>query len=97
MALAKTDVLNATCKYGVLENAGTEASDRQALTWTDSSGDSAVSGTLHFEGTADASVDAVGFYSAATGGTYYGNATLTGDDSLNAEGKYDVTDLKVTA
>lgn len=98
MAFKKTDALNATAKYATLENGGTELGvSRQAITWSDDSGDSVVSGTTSFTGgTANAAVDAVGFYSAATGGTYYGNAALSGDTTLNAEGKYDVTSLKVT-
>lgn len=97
MALDKTAVLNGTAKYGALEKSGSQVSSaRVALTWTTSGSDNVVSGTLAFTGTASAAVDAVGLYSAATGGTYFGNAPLTGDQALNAEGKYSVTNLKIT-
>lgn len=97
MAFDKTAALNATAKYAALMDGSTEvSSSRQALTWTDSGSDSVVSGTLSFTGSASASVDSVGFYSAATGGTSYGSAALSGDTSLNAEGKYDVTSLTIT-
>lgn len=97
MALDKIAVLNNTCKYAALESAGAEVSTgRVAITWADSAGDAVVSGTESFTGTAGQAVDAVGFYSAATAGTYYGNAPLTGDTALNAEGKYDVTGLTIT-
>ena len=99
MALDKLAVLNATCKYAVLEDGGAEVStNRVAITWTDDgSGGATVSGTESFTGTADAAVDAVGFYSAATAGTYYGNAPLSGDLAFNAEGNYDVTGLTISA
>lgn len=97
MALDKTGVLNATCKYGALESSGVEQdSARVALTWTTSGSDSVVSGTEAFTGTANQPVDAVGFYDAATGGNYYGNAPLTGDTAYNSDGKYNVTALSVT-
>jgi hypothetical protein len=97
MALDRTAVLNATCKYAALENAGTVVSSaRVAITWTDSGGNSVVSGTESFTGTANAAVDSVGFYSASTAGTKYGTAPITGDTALNAEGKYDITGLTIT-
>lgn len=101
MALNKNAVLAATCKYGVLEHTGAAVStNRVALTWTVSGANSIVNGTEAFTGTAGAAVDAVGFYDAATGGNYYGNAPLTSSDgsalTFNNDGNYNVVGLTVT-
>jgi hypothetical protein len=101
MALNKTAVLAATCKYGVLEHTGSQVStNRIALTWSTSGANTIVSGTETFTGTAAAPVDAVGFYDAATGGNYYGNAALSSSDgsalTFNNDGNYNVVGLTVT-
>jgi hypothetical protein len=36
------------------------------------------------------------FYSASTGGTFYGYDALTGDQAFNAAGEYSITALTVT-
>lgn len=36
------------------------------------------------------------FFSASTGGTFYGYDALTGDQAFNAAGEYDITALTVT-
>lgn len=101
MALDKIGVLNATCKYAVLEESGsTVSSGRVAITWTLSGSDAVCNATEAFTGTAGAAVDAVGFYDAASAGNYYGNAPLSSADStplsFNTDGKYNVVGLTVT-
>lgn len=103
MALDKTAILNATCTHVALENAGAEVStSRVAVIWTDSGGNSVVSGTTSFTGPADAAVDTVGFYDDATAGTKYGTGDLTyaaptnENDAFNAEGEYNITSLTIT-
>ena len=41
-------------------------------------------------------IAAVGFWSAASAGTYYGHQALTGDATANAAGEYTVVSLAVT-
>jgi hypothetical protein len=38
----------------------------------------------------------VGFWSALTGGTFYGYQALTGDQTFNAAGQYTITSLAIT-
>lgn len=38
----------------------------------------------------------VGFWSAASGGTFYGYQQLTGDQTFNAAGQYTITSLAIT-
>ena len=42
---------------------------------------------------ANSPVAEVSYWSAATGGTYYGGAALTGDTTANASGEYTVTSV----
>lgn len=74
-------------------------SARQAATWaavTAGTGDFALSGTVAFTGgAANGPVTHVCFWSAATGGTYYGSQALTGDTTFNSAGEYTITALTV--
>lgn len=72
------------------------AAARQAVAWgSPSAGSVAISGTEAFTGgAASGAVAAVGLWSAATSGTYYGHVTITsGDTTFNAAGEYTVDSL----
>jgi hypothetical protein len=64
---------------------------RQPVTWTVSNG-----GDLHAEdisftgGEPGGPATHVGYWSAATGGTFYGSQPLVGDSTFNAAGEYDI-------
>lgn len=47
-------------------------------------------------GAASGPVTHVGFWSAITGGTFYGSSPLTGDLTFNAAGEYNITTLTVS-
>lgn len=67
---------------------------RQAVTWGAATGDGdfTSSGTLAFTGvSASGAATHISFWSASTSGTYYGFYTLTGDQTANAAGEYNVT------
>lgn len=49
-----------------------------------------------FTGTPGAGATHALFYSASTGGTFYGYDALTGDTTFNAAGEYDLTALTIT-
>ena len=68
---------------------------RQAAGWaTAANGDIAIGSTLSFTGgAASGPATHVGFWSALTGGTFYGWQALTGDQAFNAAGEYNVTAL----
>jgi hypothetical protein len=79
--------------------ADTESSaGRQAITWvTAANGDMVISADLNFTGGASSgAATRIGFYSASTGGTYYGEQVLTGDATFNAAGEYTVTGVTIT-
>jgi hypothetical protein len=52
---------------------------------------------LEFTGTPDADATHVLLFSAATAGTFYGAAALTGDTAFNADGAFTITELSITA
>lgn len=48
--------------------------------------------TINFTGlTANQTIHSVGYWSASTGGTFYGSTVLSGDLAANAAGEYTVT------
>jgi hypothetical protein len=47
--------------------------------------------------TANQSVTHVSYWSASSGGTYYGNSALTGDATANSAGEYTVTSVVETS
>lgn len=49
-----------------------------------------------FSGTAAAAATHALFYSALTGGTFYGYDALSGDQAFNAAGAYNLTSLTIT-
>lgn len=64
---------------------------RQPVTWGSVSGGSAsMSGTLDFDGPASGTVTHLGLWDAPSGGTFLDSEPLTGDQSFNAAGEYQV-------
>lgn len=77
---------------------GNQASSaRVAPTWgTVAAGDFSLSAPANFTGGAPGGpVTHVCFWSASTGGTYYGSQPVTGDATFNSVGEYTVTALTV--
>ena len=71
---------------------------RQAITWDPATGGiAALNGVLAFSGPAGGAATHLGIWSLASGGTYYGSAALTGDQTFNAAGEYNVTAANITA
>lgn len=73
-------------------------SGRQAITWvTAANGDMVATVDLNFTGgAASGPVHSIGYWSASTGGTFYGDQVLTGDATFNAAGEYTVTGITIT-
>lgn len=46
---------------------------------------------------ANQAVHSVGYFSASTGGTFYGSTVLTGDTTANSAGEYTVTSVTETS
>jgi len=74
------------------------SSARQAITWiTAANGDMVATADLNFTGgAASGAATHIGFWSAATTGTFYGWQVLTGDQTFNAAGEYTVTGITIT-
>ena len=74
------------------------ACDREAVTCTSASGVVTIPETDFTGGTANGAVKAVGYWSAATGGTFYGYNLIPSDDdqSFNASGAYTVNESTIT-
>ena len=74
-------------------NAATSA--RVAAGWgAVANGDFAISAAVNFTGgTASGAATHVGFWSASSGGTFYGSQALTGDQTFNSAGEYTITTL----
>lgn len=71
-------------------------SARLAAGWgAASTGDLTLSNKAFTGGAANGAVTHVCFWSAATGGTYYGSQALTGDTTFNSAGEYTITTLTV--
>ncbi|HLU96897.1 MAG TPA: hypothetical protein VKZ89_08680 [Thermobifida alba] len=71
---------------------------RQEITWNPATGAVATAdGTLSFSGPANEDATHLGFWSAAESGTFRGAVALTGDQTFNSEGEYNVTSVTVTA
>lgn len=71
---------------------------RQAITWEAAAGgDMAFVDDLDFTGGASGGAAThIGFWSASSGGTFYGWLALTGDQTFNAAGEYTVTAGTIT-
>jgi hypothetical protein len=72
---------------------------RLAASWSAASnGAVTAAANLAFTGGAsNGAVTHVGYWSAATGGTFYGSQALTGDATFNSAGQYTLTSLTETA
>lgn len=72
-------------------------SARQAITWvTAANGDMVATVDLSFTGGAsNGAATHIGFWSASSGGTFYGWQLLTGDQTFNAAGEYTVTGISI--
>lgn len=72
-------------------------SARQTITWvTAANGDMVATVDIPFTGGAGSGpATHVGFWSAGSGGTFYGWLPLTGDQTFNAAGEYTVTDISI--
>lgn len=70
---------------------------RQAITWvTAANGDMVATVDLAFTGGASGGAAThAGFWSASSGGTWYGFYPLTGDQTFNAAGEYTVTGVSI--
>ena len=73
-------------------------SARQSITWeTAANGDMVATVDIPFTGGASGGpATHVGFWSAATAGTFYGWLALSGDTTFNAAGEYTVTGITIT-
>ena len=74
------------------------AAARQAITWvTAANGDMIATADMAFTGgTASGAATHIGYWSALTGGTFYGWQPLTGDQTFNAAGEYTITGITIT-
>lgn len=72
-------------------NASTAA--RRPVTWTVQNGDLSASNISFSGGTSGGPVHSVGYWTAATGGTFRGSQPLSGDTTFNAAGEYTVTSI----
>lgn len=81
----------------VTSSANESTAPRVAASWNVSvAGVMTVSNKAFTGGAASGPVVRVGYWSAASGGTYGGGALLTGDQSFNAAGEYTVTSITET-
>lgn len=72
------------------------SSSREAVTCTATNGVVTIPQTDFTGIAASGAVKALGYWSAATGGTFYGYNLLTGDQSANAAGEYTVNESTIT-
>jgi hypothetical protein len=84
---------------GAVTSSGNESTAaRQAVNGTvDADGDITWTNVSFTGGAASGPVVRVGYWSAASAGTYYGGALLTGDATFNAAGEYVVTSVTETS
>lgn len=69
---------------------------RVAAGWATANGVLTATGKSFTGGAASSGAQHVGFWSAATGGTFGGSQPLTGDQSFNAAGQYTINSVTVT-
>ena len=74
---------------------GTPAYARKAITWNSSSGGDLDSSNQPQFDVPAGTIRRVGFFSAATAGTYYGDADIT-DETYGGQGTYTLTDVDIT-
>jgi hypothetical protein len=99
-AAKQTAITHAAIHTAQPDAAGSNQSSagRQAITWvTAANGDMVATVDLAFTGgAASGAATHIGFWSASTGGTFYGWLPLTGDQTFNAAGEYTVTGITIT-
>ena len=66
---------------------------RQPAGWTVTNGDLVATNRNFTGGTPNGPVTHVGYWTAASGGTFRGSQPLSGDTTFNAEGEYTVTNV----
>ena len=71
-------------------------SARQAVTLTDTAGVISGGPVSFTGGAASGPAVALGYWSASSGGTFYGYDLLTGDQTFNAAGQYTVDTITLT-
>jgi hypothetical protein len=77
-------------------NTNVTTAGRKACTLTATGGNISLSAQVAFTGgAANGPVTHVSYWSASTGGTYYGSQALTGDQTFNSAGEYTVTALTI--
>lgn len=84
---------------GAAGTANVTSAARQPVTWGAATGPGTfgLSAAVAFTGVAaNGAATYVSLWSAVTGGTWYGNFVLTGDQTANAAGEYTVTALNLT-
>lgn len=81
----------------VTSSASESTAARVAAGWSvDADGDITCGSKAFSGGAASGPVVRVGYWSAATGGTYGGGCLLSGDQAFNAAGEYTVTGITET-
>jgi len=81
----------------IASSAAESTAPRVAAGWAvDSDGDITCGSKAFSGGAASGPAKRVGYWSAATGGTYGGGALLSGDQAFNASGEYTITGITET-
>lgn len=71
---------------------GSPAYARKAITWNAAaSGSKTNSNTLTFDVPASTTVSYIGYWSASSGGTFYGSRALSASETFTGQGTYTVT------
>lgn len=100
MAPAMTHISLHSGDPGAAGTSNVTSAARVATGWTGSSstngGDLTLSNKAFTGGGNGTACTYVGFWSAATGGTFYGSVALTGDQTFNSAGEYTITTLTIT-
>lgn len=96
----QTNITHAQIHTAEPDGAGSNeaTSARGSITWdAAANGDMVSTTSIAFTGGASGGpATHIGFWSALTGGTFYGWQTLTGDQAFNAAGEYTVTGITIT-
>lgn len=107
MMVIAANSVRAAALYGQLHTAAAGSSGtsnvatsaRQAVTWTTPTGPGSfglASGLVFTGGAASGPIYSITFWSASSGGTFYGEFPLAGDLAFNAAGTYTVTATDLT-
>ena len=97
MKNAITHLSLASADPGAAGTANPTSAARQPVTWgTVATGDFSLGANVNFTlGLANGAVQYVCFWSAVTGGIFYGSQALSGDPNFNSNGEYTITALTV--